>query len=59
MPAGLGGCVTMPNLGTRPEPAQAGEFASARSLAGPSQYWPTDRALVPTGDANSKSGIDQ
>jgi len=40
--AGLSGCATVPDLGPRPKPAQPGSFASARSLAGTSQDWPTD-----------------
>jgi NodT family efflux transporter outer membrane factor (OMF) lipoprotein len=39
---GLCGCATVPDLGPRPEPAQPGAFASARSLAGTSQDWPPD-----------------
>jgi NodT family efflux transporter outer membrane factor (OMF) lipoprotein len=50
MLAGLGGCATMPNLGVRPEPTQPGAFASARSLAGTSQNWPTDSWWQEFGD---------
>jgi NodT family efflux transporter outer membrane factor (OMF) lipoprotein len=39
---GLGGCATVPNLGSKPEPAQSGSFAAARSLAGTPQEWPGD-----------------
>ena len=39
---GLCGCVTVPDLGPRPEPAQPGSFASARSLSGTSRDWPAD-----------------
>jgi NodT family efflux transporter outer membrane factor (OMF) lipoprotein len=49
--AGLGGCATVPNLGARPEPAPPGAFASARSLAGTSQIWPTDNWWQEFGDA--------
>ena len=40
--AGLSGCATVPDLCPRPQPAQPDAFASARSLAGTSQDWPTD-----------------
>jgi NodT family efflux transporter outer membrane factor (OMF) lipoprotein len=39
---GLCGCASVPDLGPRPEPAQPGAFASARSLAGTSLDWPAD-----------------
>ena len=39
MPAGLGGCASASDLGSRPEP---GAFGSARALVGTSQTWPTD-----------------
>ena len=48
--AGLGGCATVPDLSTRPEPAQPGIFASARSLAGTSQDWPSDSWWEDFGD---------
>lgn len=50
MLAGLGGCATVPNLGTRPEPALPGAFASARSLTGTSQDWPNDSWWQDFGD---------
>lgn len=41
-PASLAGCATVPDLGPRPEPAAAGAFAAARSLAGTPHAWPAD-----------------
>lgn len=58
-PAGRGGLRLRAQTGAKPEPAEPSQFALARFVAGVSQHWPTDRAPIPTGDANSKSGIDQ
>ena len=40
--AGLSGCASIPDLGSRPEPTQPGAFLSARALAGTAQDWPND-----------------
>lgn len=40
--SGLSGCATVPDLGPRPEPADAATFATARSLGGSLQQWPRD-----------------
>ncbi len=50
MLAGLSGCATVPDLGARPEPAQPDAFASAQSLAGTSQDWPSDSWWQDFGD---------
>jgi NodT family efflux transporter outer membrane factor (OMF) lipoprotein len=47
---GLCGCAAVPKLGSRPKPAAPGAFASARSLAGTSQDWPTDHWWHDFGD---------
>jgi NodT family efflux transporter outer membrane factor (OMF) lipoprotein len=38
----MAGCAEVPDLGTRPEPAVASDYASTKSLSGPQSAWPVE-----------------
>ena len=44
-------CAAVPDLGPKPMPAAAGNYASAQSLGGPQSEWPADRWWKAYGDA--------
>jgi NodT family efflux transporter outer membrane factor (OMF) lipoprotein len=44
-------CAAMPDLGPKPMPAAASNYASAQSLGGPKSEWPADRWWKAYGDA--------
>ena len=44
-------CAAVPNLGAKPMPAAAGDYASTRSLSGADSAWPSDGWWTGYGDA--------
>lgn len=56
---GLCGCVSVPDLGPRSEPAQPSAFAASRSLAGSSQEWPNDDWWRSFGDAQLNTLVSE
>ena len=44
-------CAAVPDLGAKPMPAGAGDYASTQSLSGPQSDWPTDGWWKKYGDA--------